>query len=152
MIRKIVNTKPEIYLTILRLSLGMVIFAHGAQKMLGLFGGYGFTGTIHAFSQYMNFSAPVTVSVIFVEFFGSIMLLTGLLTRVAALGIFGLFIGILLHTAGNNSGFFMNWEGIAKPEGLEYFFLVLGMALALLAGGGGSFSLDSKISSSNNNN
>jgi putative oxidoreductase len=81
--------------------------------------------------------------VIFIEFFGSLMLITGSFTRVAALGVFGLFIGILFNT--HPSFFFMNWGGEQRSEGLEYHLLILGMSLALLIGGGGSLSLDSKL-------
>ncbi len=149
MLQKIIKSSPGYDRTVLRLTLGIVLLAHGSQKMLGLFGGYGFVGTLNAFSQYMHIAAPVTVMVIFIEFFGSLMLISGLFTRIAALGVLGLFTGILFITA-PHSGFFMNWEGIAKPEGFEYEILVLGMALTLLIGGGGSFAMENKFAINNN--
>lgn len=150
MLQKITKTRPGYDLAILRVTLGVVLLAHGSQKMLGWFGGYGFTGTINAFSQYMHIAAPITVMVIFIEFFGSLMLITGLFTRVAALGVFGLFTGIFIMASGHSSGFFMNWEGAAKPEGFEYFLLILGMALTLLIAGGGALSIDKSFSKNSN--
>lgn len=147
MLQKIVKTRNGYDLTLLRIFLGVVIFAHGAQKMLGWFGGNGFAATINGFSQYMHIAAPVTVLVICIEFFGSLMLIFGAFTRVAALGIFGLFTGIVFTT--HPGYFFMNWGGATRGEGLEYFLLVFGMSLPLFIGGGGSLSLDSKLSNQN---
>jgi len=64
---------------------------------------------------------------------------------VAALGILGLFIGIIFNIALPN-GFFMNWGGDQHGEGFEYHLLVLGMSLALIIGGAGKLSVDSLIS------
>ncbi len=150
MLNKITNTRNGLDLTLLRLALGGVLFAHGAQKMLGWFGGGGFNATINGFGQYMHISAPVAVMVIFIEFFGSLLIITGAFTRIAALAVFGLFIGIVLFT--HTGSFFMNWGGDAKGEGLEYFLLIYGMALALIVGGAGRFSVDGKLSEINNNN
>jgi putative oxidoreductase len=83
--------------------------------------------------------------VILIEFFGSLMLIFGALTRIAALGVFGLFIGILYNVSSPN-GFFMNWGGDKKGEGFEYHLLVLGMAFALIIAGAGAFSIDRKFS------
>jgi putative oxidoreductase len=149
MLQKIVKTENRFDLTILRIALGGVMFAHGAQKMLGWFGGNGFSATVNAFGQYMHIAAPIAVLVILIEFFGSLMLIAGSFTRVAALGMFGLFIGIIMTT--HPDSFFMNWSGQAKGEGIEYDLLILGMSLVLLISGGGKFSLDSKLSNSNNN-
>jgi putative oxidoreductase len=140
----ILKTKGGFELTILRIALGGVLFAHGAQKMLGWFGGNGFSATLNGFSQYMHVAAPITVLVILIEFFGSLMLLFGLFTRIAALGVFGLFVGILLTT--HPDFFFMNWAGAERHEGMEYHLLILGMSLALFIGGGGNLSADSKLS------
>jgi putative oxidoreductase len=147
MLQKIVKTQNRMDLTILRIALGGVMFAHGAQKMLGWFGGNGFSATVNGFSQYMHIAAPIAVLVVLIEFFGSLMLITGAFTRVAALGVFGLFIGIIITT--HPDSFFMNWGGDAKGEGIEYSLLVLGMSLTLLIGGAGSLSLDNRLSNSN---
>jgi len=146
MLQKILKSREGYDLTILRIGLGVVIFPHGAQKMLGMFGGGGWSGTMHFFTDSLHMSYITSVLTIFIEFFGSLMLITGLFTRVAALGMFGLFVGIIFNVALPN-GFFMNWGGNNPGEGYEYDLLVLGMSLALLIGGAGNLSIDSKLSS-----
>ena len=146
MLKQIINTKPGMAPTIIRLALGCVLFAHGAQKMLGWFGGGGFSNTMHFFTGEGHLSYITALFVILIEFFGSLMLIFGALTRIAALGVFGLFIGIMYNFSLAN-GFFMNWSGDKKGEGFEYDILVLGITLALIIAGGGSFSIDRKFSS-----
>ncbi|MGP8216444.1 MAG: DoxX family protein [Bacteroidia bacterium] len=146
MLQKILKTKSGYDLTAIRVVLGIVIFAHGAQKMLGIFGGNGWNGTMQFLSGTMHMSYITSVLTIFIEFFGSLMLIAGFFTRIAALGMFGLFAGIIYYVAFTN-GFFMNWGGNNSGEGYEYDILVLGMSLALLIGGAGSLSIDSKLSS-----
>lgn len=145
MLYKIVKTTDRLDLTLLRIALGGVMFAHGAQKMLGWFGGGGWNGTMQFFTQGAHMSYFTGALTILIEFFGSIMLLTGTFTRVAALGMFGLFIGIIYNVMWPN-GFFMNWGGDKHGEGFEYHILVLGMCLALMIGGAGKLSIDSLIS------
>ncbi len=146
MFKRIINTQALIPPAITRISLGCVIFIHGAQKMLGWFGGGGFSNTMHNFTEGGYMSYITALLVILIEFFGSLMLIFGALTRVAALGIFGLFIGITYNVSLAN-GFFMNWSGNKKGEGFEYDILVMGMALALIIAGGGCLSVDRKFSS-----
>jgi putative oxidoreductase len=146
MLKQILNTKSEIAPLIIRLTLGCILFAHGAQKLLGWFGGYGFGGTMQYFTGAGHMHYITALFVIFIEFFGALMLIFGLFTRVAALGVFGLFIGIIYNVASPN-GFFMNWSGDKKGEGFEYHLLVLGMALALIIAGAGTLSIDRKFSS-----
>jgi putative oxidoreductase len=146
MLRNILKTRQGFDLTVLRVILGIVMFAHGAQKMLGIFGGYGWSGTMQFFTETMHMSYLTSVLTIFIEFFGALMLITGFFTRIAALGMFGLFTGIIYNVAFPN-GFFMNWGGKNPGEGYEYHLLVLGMSLALLIGGAGSLSIDHKLSS-----
>jgi len=146
MFKQIINTKSEIAPLIIRLTLGCILFAHGAQKMLGWFGGGGFTNTMNFFTGGAHMYYITGLFVILIEFFGALMLIFGALTRIAALGVFGLFVGIMYNFALSN-GFFMNWGGDKKGEGFEYDLLVLGMALALLIAGAGSLSIDRKFSS-----
>jgi putative oxidoreductase len=136
--------EDDLIFTILRLVLGVVFFAHGAQKMLGWFGGHGFHATM-GFFAHLGMPAPVALLVICTEFFGGLGLIVGLLTRIAALGIAGEMIGAILmvHLA---NGFFMNWAGNQKGEGFEYHLLVIAMAAALLLRGAGAFSLDRLLS------
>src|SRR5260370_8003329 len=88
MIRKLIATNNDAAITILRLDLGVVFFAHGAQKALGWFGGYGFTGTMGFFTGMMHIPAVFAFLAIAAEFLGGLGLILGLLTRVAAFGIF----------------------------------------------------------------
>ena len=144
MLKRLMATSDDVSFTILRLVLGVVFFAHGAQKMLGWFGGFGFHATMGSFAH-MGMPAPVALLVICTEFFGGLGLIVGLLTRIAALGIGGEMIGaiFMVHLA---NGFFMNWMGKQKGEGVEYHLLVIAVAAALLLRGAGAFSLDRALS------
>jgi putative oxidoreductase len=134
------GTSNDVSLTTLRVVLGVVFFAHGAQRMLGWFGGDGFQGTMGALTQ-TGMPAPVAVLIICAQFFGGLGLVAGLLTRIASLGIAGLMIGAIFMVHLQN-GFFMNWMGTQKGEGIEFHLLALAMAAALLLRGAGAFSLD----------
>jgi putative oxidoreductase len=144
MLKRLMATSDDVSFTILRLVLGVVFFAHGAQKMLGWFGGFGFHATMGSFAH-TGMPAPVALLVICTEFFGGLGLIVGLLTRIAALGIGGEMIGaiFMVHLA---NGFFMNWMGKQKGEGVEYHLLVIAVAAALLLRGAGAFSLDRALS------
>jgi putative oxidoreductase len=143
--KRLMGTSNDVALTMLRVVLGVVFFAHGAQKMLGWFGGYGFHGTMGAFTQ-MGMPAALAFLIICTEFFGGLGLIVGLLTRIAALGIGGLMVGAIFMVHLPN-GFFMNWMGTQKGEGFEYHLLALAMAAALLLRGAGAFSLDRALAS-----
>jgi putative oxidoreductase len=142
--KKLMATSNDVAFTILRLVLGVVFFAHGAQKMLGWFGGFGFQGTM-GFFTHMGMPAPVALLIICTEFFGGLGMIFGLLTRIAALGIGCLMIGAIFMVHLPN-GFFMNWMGTQKGEGFEYHLLVIAIAGALLLRGAGAFSLDRTLS------
>ncbi len=144
MLKRLMGTSNDVTFTFLRLVLGVVFFAHGAQKMLGWFGGFGFHATMGWFAH-MGMPAPVALLVICTEFFGGLGLIVGLLTRIAALGIAGEMIGAIFMIHLQN-GFFMNWMGNQKGEGFEYHLLVIAVAAALLLRGAGAFSLDRAIS------
>jgi putative oxidoreductase len=125
----------------LRLALGLMFFPHGAQKLLGWFGGYGFTGTMGYFTGTVGVPWLVGLLVILGEFFGSLLLLTGFGTRFAAASMMLILLGAVPQHWDN--GFFMNWFGQQKGEGLEFFVLALGLAVALVVLGGGKYSVDS---------
>jgi len=144
MLKRLMSTTDEVSFTVLRFVLGVVFFAHGAQKLLGWFGGYGFHGTM-GFFEHMGMPAPVAFLVICTEFFGGLGLIIGLLTRIAALGIGVEMIGAILMVHLPN-GFFMNWFGNQKGEGFEYHLLVIAIAAALLIRGAGAFSADRALS------
>ena len=125
---------------ILRLTLALVFFPHGAQKVLGWFGGYGFTGTMGYFTgQGMPYA--VALLPVLTEFLAPFALAAGLFTRIAALALgFEMVIAALtVHLA---NGFFMNWFGNQKGEGFEYHLLVIGIAIALMVQGAGRWSID----------
>lgn len=132
---------PEVAL---RVGLAVVMFPHGAQKLLGWFGGYGFSASMGYFTQTMHIPAFLAFLAIVTEFFGPIALVLGLFTRLAALatGIDMLVAVALVHAP---NGFFMNWFGNQAGEGYEYHLLVIAMAIALLVGGGGRWSVDRAI-------
>src|ERR1700758_4272676 len=87
MLRKLTATDGSIATTILRAVLGIVFFAHGSQKALGWFGGFGFAGTMGFFTGTMHIPAVFAFLAIMAEFLGGIGLLLGFLTRIAAFGI-----------------------------------------------------------------
>src|ERR1700741_765173 len=87
MLRKLITTDDNPATAILRLVLGVVFFAHGAQKALGWFGGPGFSGTMGMFTGYLHIPAPLAFLAIAAEFFGGLGLILGFLTRIAAFGI-----------------------------------------------------------------
>ena len=141
MLRKLIHTPHDHTLTLLRLALGIVFFAHGAQKVLGWFGGNGFSGTMGLFTHQMGIPTLFAALAIMAEFLGGIGLLFGLLTRIAAFGIaVNMVVAILMVHAAN--GFFMNWTGNQHGEGFEYHLLTIAMAFTLMARGAGAWSLD----------
>lgn len=129
---------------ILRLTLGIVMFPHGAQKMLGWFGGFGFEGTMGFFTQKLGLPWVIAFLVIIGEFFGSLGLLSGLLTRFSAASFIVIMLGAITM-AHLPYGFFMNWSGQHQGEGYEYHLLAVGIAAALLVTGAGRWSIDQEI-------
>jgi putative oxidoreductase len=146
MIRKLIATDNDAAVSVLRLVLGIVFFAHGAQKMLGWFGGYGFTGTMSFFTGMMHIPVVFAFLAIAAEFFGGLGLIFGLFTRVAA---FGIFCNMLVAVAmvHHQFGFFMNWTGAQKGEGYEYHLVLLATLVVLMIRGGGAASVDRLLSS-----
>jgi putative oxidoreductase len=135
------NSPAQLFI---RLALGAVMFAHGAQKVLGWFGGPGMEKTIQAFTVKMGFPLWVPVLLMIIEFLGSLGLVTGLFTRLSALGI-GTAMGVCAYMNHLQHGFFMNWFGAQKGEGFEFHLLVIGICLALAVKGGGLLSLDAVL-------
>ena len=144
MFRKLITTDDDSATAILRLVLGVVFFAHGAQKLLGWFGGPGFSGTMGLFTGYLHIPAPLALLAIAAEFFGGLGLILGFLTRVAA---FGIAVNMLVAIAmvHRSFGFFMNWTGTQKGEGFEYHLLVLAITAYLMIRGAGALSVDRAI-------
>ncbi len=144
MVRKLFATDDNAATAILRLVLGIIFFAHGAQKMLGWFGGFGFSGTMGYFTGAMHIPAPFAFLAIAAEFFGGLGLILGFLTRIAAFGI-AVNMVVAIATVHSAFGFFMNWTGTQKGEGFEYHLLVLAMTAFLMIRGAGAFSIDRAI-------
>jgi putative oxidoreductase len=142
---KLLLTKDDVSTLVLRLFLGVVIFPHGAQKVLGWFGGHGLNTTLASFRDQMHIPLVFALLAIAAEFLGSLALFTGFLTRLAALGIASDMV-VAVNMVHIRNGFFMNWHGTQKGEGFEYHLLVIAIAVALMIKGGGSLSVDKKIS------
>ena len=129
---------------ILRLVLGIIMLPHGAQKLFGLFGGYGFTGTMKYFTETIKLPFIIAFLVIGIEFFCSIALIAGFGSRVCAILFIVIMTGAIL-TINYPNGFFMNWFGNQKGEGYEYHLLIIGICIALLVTGSGKYSIDGLI-------
>ncbi|MCX8472203.1 MAG: DoxX family protein [Sediminibacterium sp.] len=143
---KIFKTNCDLTGLITRLTLGIILFPHGAQKMLGLFGGYGFSGTMNYFTSTLHLPWIIGFLVILIEFFGSISFILGFASRIWSVFAIILFLGIIF-TAQIDNGFFMNWfNDPKKGEGYEYHLLIIGLCLATLVNGSGRFSIDGQIS------
>ena len=139
--RQIWTTSDHTGLTLIRLGLGAVMLPHGAQKVLGWFGGYGWTGTMGFLTGTMHLPTLFAVLAILAEFLGALGLITGLLGRVAAFGIFcNMFFAVLL--VHSKVGFFMNWSGSQQGEGYEFHILAATMALLIIWKGSGRYSID----------
>lgn len=142
--QKLLQTSNDITLTFCRLIVGIVFFAHGAQKVLGWFGGFGFSATVAAFAKF-GMPAPLVYFIMFVELVGGLGMIFGLLSRLAGLGIVALMFGAIgmVHI---HMGFFMNWYGNQKGEGFEFHLLAIALAVLILVRGGGALSVDRAIS------
>jgi putative oxidoreductase len=124
-----------------RIVLGVVFFAHGAQKALGWFGGAGLQSTVRVFREHLQIPAPLALLSVAAEFLGGLGLIVGLLSRIAALGI-AVVIIVAILAVHRKFGFFMNWYGEKQGHGIEYHILVLALSLAVMIKGAGAFSLD----------
>src|SRR5215831_1690870 len=145
--KKIFQTNESNAATVLRIVLGLILFPHGAQKMFGWFGGYGFNGTMGYLTGAAGLPWIIAFLVIAIEFFGALALIVGFATRIVSVGIISLFTGIIL-TSHFANGFFMNWAGNQKGEGYEYHLLIIGMGLAIMAKGSGALSVDRALTGS----
>jgi len=149
--KRILATNPNnVTALIARVATGIAIIPHGAQKLFGWFGGNGFTGTMGFLTTGAGLPYIFALLVILIEFFASLFLILGFLTRISAFGMLALFAGVVL-TAHLHNGFFMNWgKEAGKGEGLEYFILLFGLILISLIAGGGKASIDAGIMKAKN--
>jgi len=137
-------TSNEYTLALLRIVLGVIFFAHGAQATLGWFGGYGFHGTMQFFTQVLGIPAIFAFLAIMAQFLGGIGLIVGFLSRIAAFGI-GADMLVAVFKVHLAFGFFMNWSGAQKGEGYEYHLMVLAIVLVIMVTGAGALSIDRAI-------
>ena len=145
--KSLLATSQDPTLALMRLFLAIIFFAHGSQKALGWFHGYGFQGTMHFFTAMLHIPPFFAVLAILAEFVGSILLFFGLFARIAALAILvNMFVAIFkVHLP---HGFFMNWSGAQTGEGYEFHLLAIALAFLILIKGAGGFSIDGAISKS----
>jgi putative oxidoreductase len=141
------KTDNDVSTFLLRVLLGVVFFPHGAQKVLGWFGGYGFSGTMGFFTGMLHVPALFAFLAVAAEFAGAIALILGLFTRVAALGIAANML-VAVATVHWQYGLFMNWAGNQKGEGFEFHLLAIGVAVVLIIRGGGKWAADRAIENS----
>lgn len=146
LVKRLACTNSAIAPLIARLTLGLVILPHGLQKTLGMFGGYGFEGTMGFFTGNMGLPWIVAALVIAAESLGAVAIILGFMTRFCAFSI-GLTMAGAVFFGHLQNGFFMNWFGNQSGEGYEYHLLVIGLALSLLVSGAGALSIDGKLSS-----
>ena len=126
---------------VLRITAGLIMFPHGAQKLFGWFGGYGFHGTMNFFMGTLKLPWLVSFLVIMIESIGAASLVLGLATRVWSIAFIVIMMGAIYTTNAKN-GFFMNWFGNQPGEGYEYHLLLIGLCAALFICGSGRYALD----------
>ena len=143
-IHRLLATDRDWTVTTLRVLLAVVFFPHGAQKLLGWFGGYGFAGTTGFFTS-IGIPYLLAVLVILAESLGAVSLLFGFATRLSAFGIAAImaYSGVMMHL---QNGFFMNWSGSQGGEGIEYHLLALTVSILVMVRGGGALSIDRALS------
>jgi putative oxidoreductase len=143
---RILNTVDSWGFFFIRVALGCIFMAHGAQKLFGLFGGAGFAQTMQQFHQGLGIPMPLTFLAMVTEFFGGLAVLTGCLTRLAALGL-AVVMGVAIVKVHWANGFFLNLSCTpGTGQGIEYNLALLAMALGLVISGPGYFSIDRWIS------
>ena len=137
---KILQTDDDWSATVLRVTLGIAIFPHGAQKLFGWFGGAGL-GPALDFFQSLGIPTALGLLVILGETLGAVALVFGLGGRVMAAAIGAIMVGAVA-TVHLQNGFFMNWYGAQGGEGFEYHLLAFALASAVAIKGSGALSID----------
>ncbi len=144
LLSRLLATEATFAPAVLRTTLAVVMFPHGAQKALGWFGGYGWSGTMGFLTGQVGLPGPLAAVLILLEFLGPLLLLVGVGTRAVAAGFIAIMLGAIASVHAQH-GFFMNWFGAQQGEGYEYHLLVIAMALALVLTGGGRWSVDRRL-------
>jgi putative oxidoreductase len=138
MFRMLMKTQSDFATFVLRVGLGAVMWPHGVQKALGMYGGLGIEGTVKMFADNWQIPAWQAYGVIAAEFLGAIALLLGFMGRVAALGIIAVMAGAI-HFVHMKNGFF-NTNG-----GYEFPALIIVAAFVILVRGSGALSVDGML-------
>jgi putative oxidoreductase len=134
----------DVTLLIVRVFLGVIVFAHGAQKLFGWFGGYGFDGTVGFFIHTIGLPYFLAVLIIAAESLGMIALIVGLFSRIMSAGLILIMLGAIFSMH-EQFGFFMNWTGTQGGEGFEYHLLVIALSFVLVVNGSGAYSVDQAL-------
>ena len=133
--------KIDYTLLLVRLFLAVVVGAHGAQKLLGWFGGYGFDGTMNFFTETIGLPYIFGLGIILLESLGMLALAVGLFARFLSGSLIAIMIGAILTTHGAH-GFFMNWSDAQAGEGIEFHLLIIALSAVITIHGAGAFSLN----------
>src|SRR5262245_33559084 len=141
LLSRVLATEPDWGSTVARIVLGLVMLPHGAQKLLGWFGGYGWTGTLGFLTGKVGLPAPIAALVILIESLGALALVAGVAGRVMSAGVAAVMLGAVA-TVHLGNGFFMNWTGTQGGEGFEYHLLALGLSAVVMISGSGAASVD----------
>jgi putative oxidoreductase len=141
MLLDLFSTNPDWLQTLIRITLGVVFFAHGSQKVLGWFGGQGLKETMRTMHEFLGLPTPLALLAVAAEFLGGLGLMVGLLSRIAAIGIVVIMLVAIFMVHGRN-GLFLNWLGDRKGHGYEYHVLAIALAAEIVVRGSGAASLD----------
>jgi len=141
MIESLTGTHADWVVGIARIVLGIIFFGHGAQKILGWYGGPGLASSMRTFTEHLHLPSTLAFLVIAGEFFGGIGLIVGLFSRIAALVIALTMVGAIA-TVHFRFGLFLNWFGSQEGHGIEYHLLAIALSLVVVVKGAGAFSLD----------
>lgn len=146
---RLFNTDENSYsLLFLRVVAAMAIFPHGAQKLLGWFGGAGLQATLNTFSAYLGIPSYLAILAVLAESVGALLLALGLFSRISASALAVTMI-VAVFSVHIHNGFFMNWNGTAHGEGFEYHILYLAIVLVVAVKGAGALAMDSLLSRRN---
>ena len=141
MLLDLFSTNPDWLQTLIRITLGVVFFAHGSQKVLGWFGGPGLKETMRTMHEFLGLPTPLALLAVAAEFLGGLGLMVGLLSRIAAAGI-GVIMLVAIYMVHGRNGLFLNWLGDRKGDGYEYHLLAIALAAEIVVRGSGAASLD----------
>jgi len=141
MVKRIIATNNDFTLLLLRISLGIVMMAHGLQKAFGWFGGFGWKNSINYFTGTIGLPVVLAAFVILIESVGAVLLIAGVAARINAFLMIIVIIGAFFADHLQN-GFYMNWFGIHKGEGYEFDILFWAIAIMIVIKGAGKWSFD----------